>query len=300
VEPLRRAERAAWYAHLEREHANLWAALGWALESGDATTGFRLVWALRRFWGAGYLHEGGAWVERVLACDAAHGATAPRLLRARALWVAGAVAEEQHDPARAAGFFEQSLAVYRELGDEEGVARAGGHLGIALGYLGDYDSAAMLLEESLTIMRAPQNVHDTAMALMHLGHVVWKQGDERRAAALLEESIALLRQIGEMLALTRALIMQAELVQARGDAPRAAVLLEESVRLCRELGDNQGHAEALHHLGRVAYAQGDHDQALARCADALALARAVEDGQISTMIERTIDAVMRRQDVGSL
>ena len=94
--------------------------------------------------------------------------------------------------------------------------------------------------------------------------------------------------------------MQAELVQARGDAPRAAVLLEESVHLCRELGDNQGHAEALHQLGHVAYAQGDYDQALARCADALALARAVEDGQISTMIERTIDAVMRRQDVGSL
>src|ERR687886_529739 len=81
-------EQAAWYAHLEREHANLRAALGWALESGDTTTGFRLVWALRRFWGArGYLHEGGAWAERVLACDAAYGAAAPRLLRARALWV---------------------------------------------------------------------------------------------------------------------------------------------------------------------------------------------------------------------
>ena len=129
---------------------------------------------------------------------------------------------------------------------------------------------------------------------------MWKQGDERRAAALLEESIALLRQIGEMLALTRALIMQAELVQARGGAPRAALLLEESVRLCRELGDNQGHAEALHQLGHVAYAQGDYDQALARCADALALARAAEDAHTSTMIERTIDAVMRARDADSL
>jgi predicted ATPase len=98
---LRGPEQAAWYAHVEREHANLRAALGWALESSDTTTGFRLVWALRRFWGArGHLREGGAWAEHILACDAADGATAPRLLRARALWVAGAIAEEQHDPAR--------------------------------------------------------------------------------------------------------------------------------------------------------------------------------------------------------
>src|SRR5919199_625144 len=71
-------EQAAWYAHLEREHANLRAALGWALESGDTTTGFRLVWALRRFWGArGYLHEGGAWARArpgLRCCARCHGA----------------------------------------------------------------------------------------------------------------------------------------------------------------------------------------------------------------------------------
>jgi tetratricopeptide (TPR) repeat protein len=184
--------------------------------------------------------------------------------------------------------------VYRVLGDEEGVARAGGHLGIALGHLGDYESAATLLEESLTIMRARQNVHDTAMALLHLGHVVRKQGDERRAAALLEESIALLRQIGESLALARALIRRAELAQAHVDARQAAALLEESVRLCQELGDKQGQAEALHQLAHVAHTQGEDERALARCAEALGLARAVGDTYTGALIEQTMSEVVCR------
>ena len=63
-------DAGAWLDRLEREHDNLRAALGWALERGEAETGLQLVAAVFRFWMVrGHLREGRAWVERLLALE---------------------------------------------------------------------------------------------------------------------------------------------------------------------------------------------------------------------------------------
>ncbi len=75
---LARAEEAApklndayqqlWLNWLEGEHDNLRAALAWSLESGRIEAGLRIAIALVRFWEIrGYVQEGLAWFERLLA-----------------------------------------------------------------------------------------------------------------------------------------------------------------------------------------------------------------------------------------
>src|SRR5581483_3167365 len=108
-----------------REHDNLRAALRWAMESGAVETGLRLAAALWRFWYAGgHLSEGRAWLEGLLDRAMRDAGAVAGLVGARALVGAGVLATMQGDYERAARHCEHSLALYREAGDQAGVAVA--------------------------------------------------------------------------------------------------------------------------------------------------------------------------------
>jgi predicted ATPase/DNA-binding SARP family transcriptional activator len=163
------AEQEAWFRRLEAEHNNLRAALRWCLDRGEPEFGLRLAGTLgREFWRVrGRLREGLGWLDaalekgkdasparaRALACA---GWMAwqwldfdlSRSLSEEALALARGFGEEQataaivlHNlgmveiysrmrPAEAWGFLEQSLALWRELGDNVGAGRVLQRMGL--------------------------------------------------------------------------------------------------------------------------------------------------------------------------
>jgi predicted ATPase len=103
-----------WLERLERAHDNLRAAVRWALASEQTALALRLGTALERFWVIrGHRSEGLACLERTLASSAA-GATA---LRAKALLAAARLAFVQGHYTRGEILAQESLALFRELGD---------------------------------------------------------------------------------------------------------------------------------------------------------------------------------------
>ena len=114
----------AWLERLEREHDNLRAALAWLAECGPAEDGLRLAAALGArvsLWVTrGYLAEGRQRLARLLARP---GDPLSRA-RARALLAAGTLAWAQGDYAAEQGAAEETLAIYRALGDLPGIATA--------------------------------------------------------------------------------------------------------------------------------------------------------------------------------
>src|SRR5262249_45836576 len=105
----------AWLERLEREHANLRAALGWALADGSrAELGLRLAAALGRCWMLrSHFGEGRRWLERALA--AGDGAASPA--RLEALSRAVSLADFHGDDEELEALAEATLALSRELGD---------------------------------------------------------------------------------------------------------------------------------------------------------------------------------------
>ena len=76
-------DAAAWCDQLEREHANLRAALRWSVQEGDIAAGLELVGHLRDFWFMrGFFTEGIAQASMVLG---APGGAKSTVARARAL-----------------------------------------------------------------------------------------------------------------------------------------------------------------------------------------------------------------------
>jgi hypothetical protein len=95
--------QAEWLDRCDQEHANLRAALRWAIAAGETDRAQEAAGAIWRFWQQrGHLTEGRRWLEEVLAMPSGQGRTPAR---AKALTGAGGIAWWQEDIAAAGGFY---------------------------------------------------------------------------------------------------------------------------------------------------------------------------------------------------
>jgi predicted ATPase/class 3 adenylate cyclase len=183
--------QAEWLDRLKDDHDNLRAALSWFVRNGLAEHGLRLTGALRRFWRSrGYLAEDREWTSALLAMPEARARTAAR---AKALHAVGGFANQQGDYAEARARFEESLDIYREIGDIHGVGWGLVHLGILTRYEGNHLAARALLEECVEIVKSAGDTEVLAAAQGNLGLVARDLGDADLAQGHLDQSLALWR-----------------------------------------------------------------------------------------------------------
>jgi predicted ATPase/class 3 adenylate cyclase len=287
-------DQVTWLGLLEVEHDNARAALGWSLRvAGAAGKGLQLATALWRFWELrGQWSEGQRWLTEALALAGA--GDTPASLRAHALEAIGALAWHQADNARAGALLEESVALFRGLGDTAGIARSQLFLGIVAAYQGDSTRATALLEESLSFFRELGDTWGMARSLNNLGIVANSRRDQR-APALFEECLALSRESGDTRSIQMALHNLGYLAHRQGDHQRAGRLLQESLSLSRELGDKRGIARSLHNLGIVELERGDYARALALSQECLALFRELGDKRGILISLLTLKVMSARQ-----
>ncbi len=279
-------DAAAWLDRLEREHDNLRAALNWARERGAVETGLRLVSAAGRFWATrGYLGEGRAWVESMLALesvasddqqeqdtgkargagsedsDLAGAAQAVELGRARAFRAGGSLAMWQGDYPVAARWLEQAVSHARIAGDRRTAAAALRNLGSIAEEQGELERASKLEAESLALALEIGDHSGVASALNNLGIIAWRQGDLVRAGDRFTEALALARTMGDQQDISTYLGNVGVVMRQRGELAQAEALLREALALHRELGDPLGCAQGLENLAATAAVAGQSERA---------------------------------------
>jgi predicted ATPase/DNA-binding CsgD family transcriptional regulator len=268
------SQQVAWLERLEREHDNLRAAKRWTLERWEIwhhmEMGLRLGGALWRFWRMRcHFSEGQDFLQRALA--GSEGAN--RSLRAKALNVAGDLALGQHDTDQAEVLCRESLALYRELGDKQGIAASLSLLGWVAQRRFHREVAYALQAEGLTLSKELGDKRGIAEALRGLSSLAFSQGAYERAYALKEESLALFRELGDTWNIAYLLAQVANVASYQGNYAKAYPLAEESVALFRELGDKRGIADGLKNLGGVLLNQGKYARAGSFLEEGLALYR---------------------------
>ena len=258
------ADQTGWLDRLEADHADLRAALAWAIERSparpDAHLALRLTGALWPFWEVrGYLGEGRGWLDRALA----KAASAPAAVRAKALSGAGRLAERQGDAAAARRCHEAALAAWREAGDPARQAKTLSSLGNVSVDLGELDRAEALHAEALAHYETAGSPTDRAAALVNLGGVAYYRGDYGRAETVWQEAAAAFRATGE--ARNEAIVLNnlGALAVQRGDAAAAIALHEASLAVRRRVGDKNGIAASLANLGGAYQLAGDRERAAA-------------------------------------
>ncbi len=247
-------QQAGWLARLEQEHGNLRAAMNWLLERGEAERALRLGTALWWFWYTHeHRHEG--WNELSRALERSEGVAMP--LRARALWAAGSLAGSLGHVERGAVLCQESLALFREIGDTQGMGDATFHLAHVAFARWDLAAARSLFEESLVLLRETGDKTLTAWALNALALVVLYQGEYARVHPLAEQGVEMFREVGDTTGVAMALMTLARVVFWQGDFVRAQTLAEKGLALARETGITSAEALALALQGEIALAQSE-------------------------------------------
>ncbi len=242
------------FARLEQEHDNLRAAMSWLLERRETEMALRLCTALWWFWLlSDYVYEGWSFLERALEGSEEVAAS----LRAKALWSAGNLASSLGHFERGEVLCQESLALFRAIGDTKGMGTAVFQLAWIAEWKCDFAAARSRYEESLVLAREVGDKSLVAWALSFLAGIAVQQGEYARARPFLEEGLALFRASGEKTGEAISILCLAKMLFAQGDLARAHAVAEESLALKREIGTRSAEAEVLPVLAEITFYQGD-------------------------------------------
>ena len=293
---LKGADQVEWLGRLEREQGNLRAALSWLLERGDTEATANLGYSLYVFWWIrGYHTEGRRWTEAVLA----RGSVLAPAVRAKPLFVCGAMAMAQGDHSVAETHYTESYALYKAAGDAYGGAHPGLGLGLLAMSRADAQQAKQHLRESAKAASEAGDYFWGALSLSALGMVSLGQGDFDEAQTSLAEGLDLAKRAGDRFSRYIALYNRSVLAQAQGDYDHAAALFEEGLMFSLEVGDHANIAYCLEGLAAVAVARDEAD----RAARLLSAAQRLREGLAAAVYtyrpdlslrERTMDAARVR------
>ncbi len=260
------ADRATWLARCDVEHRNFRAALDWLFQSSGLDWSFRLCLALFRFWDMReHLTESRARLEGVLQLAGAGFSKE----RAKISHFVGSVATAQGDFLVATRFLEQSLSLYRDIGDEGGIAVSLNALAITARDCGDYLGAENKFEESLEYWRRAGDRRASARCLHNLANVAKIRGNYACAGAALQEAIQIFEELGDRNGVAWSLNQQGDVAHEQGDVAEAGKVYQRALSAFREAGDGWGCARSLADLGSIACEQGDHSAAHTRFRESL-------------------------------
>ncbi len=264
-------QQAALLEHLEQEHDNLRAAMQWSTSHGAEgnAIALRLGGALYSFWFVrAYFSEGRDFLERALSRSSEAAAS----VRAKVLYATSQLNDDLGSLDRAEALCEESLELYRELGDTRGIANCLHLLADIVWGRGNLASSRVLGEESLMLFRELDDSRSVAYLLYHLGSLAVEQGEYARGHDLLTESVTINRKLGDTRIIAVSLFRLARLFWVSGgDLAQAHLWLDEGLALSREVGDKESIANCLSLSGILALSKGDTDGATSQLEQALAL-----------------------------
>jgi predicted ATPase/serine/threonine protein kinase len=262
------AERDTWLARCDLEHDNFRAAIDYLIESGNAEWGLRLGSALLWFWEPReHLTEGRRSLEALLEIP---GGSALSKYRARALYAAGILADEQLDHPRQVELMNLSLELHVQLADKQGIALVESALAIGLNKAGRHAEARSHAERGLLLWKELGSA-SFVFGLSNLANIANRQGDYATARAAYEATLEAFRSAGDTRGMAVALNGLGDVAVAQGDLRDARQLYDDSLARFRQIEDLWGMAGVLRDLGDLTLRAADYSGAARFYKEALAV-----------------------------
>jgi predicted ATPase/class 3 adenylate cyclase len=254
AEPRLTLRDQAWVGRIEQEHDNVRAALRWSADSGEVEPGLRIAGAVWRFWWLrGHLAEARRWTEELLALPPSSARTAAR---AKALLAAGSLAYWSRDLEAVRAPYEESLAIYREIGDAGGEAEGLYNLAFTRILSGDLEGARHLFQESTELYRRLDDPLHVAHGITGLAMAAFSAGDLEETRALSTEAQATFQEVGDLWGITVTLGLLGTSALRAGDYEEARRLGLECLDANEELGHALGMGVAIQALAILAARSG--------------------------------------------
>ena len=262
---LRARDQIIWLDRLEEELDNLRLALEWSLAK-RCLDGLSLGAALMWFWHIrGYGSEGIDRLQLLLEAENKAQGNQPRipacgLQRAHALNALSFLLSHQYKLDRAKAAAEESLVIFKELGqtDQRGMAAAWLYLGLNTS---DSSQSLSLCRESLTIFRKLNDQFNISECLQDIGVYQQSHGEFSEARKSFEESLALRRELGDQDGMGTILRFIGVIAISQGDNDQAWDMYDQALACFRAVNNVQMITLAIFNLAWASWFKGDYDQA---------------------------------------
>jgi predicted ATPase/transcriptional regulator with XRE-family HTH domain len=140
---------------------------------------------------------------------------------------------------RSASYFEESLALSRQLGDQWAIVVALGNLGDVFARRGHLEQATAAFAEALALARLAGDPGVTHLCLLNLGWVMRLRGEPAQAEALQREGLQLAADLDDPRRCAEALELLAATAGVEGHGARAARLLGAAMAARETIGAPQ-------------------------------------------------------------
>jgi len=172
---------------------------------------------------------------------------------------------------------QQSLEIIRELGERSIEAILLNNISGVYDAWGRYDEALPLLEQSLTIDREIGDRSGEATTLNNLSLIYQSRGRYEEALTLLQQSLTIQRDLGDRSSEATILNNISSIYQGWGRNEEALTLLQQSLYIRLEIGDRKGEANSLNNISQIYQGWGRYDEALTLLQQCLAIQREIGD-----------------------
>lgn len=274
-------DQVLWLDRLELEYDNFLAALDWSmseapsrqLKSSRHERGLQLAAALWWFWRSrGSPREGR---ERLTTLLGQTPSPRKRLVRAKALFGAGALAFAQGDFAAAHAFYDESLVLCRQSGGEHEMIMTLNGQGALAQSQSDFAAAQSCYDEALALSRKIGFPWGIASSLLNLGYLRLYTGDYAAGSSLFEQSLAISRQLGDEDSISWLLMNLGLISYYQADYARARVLYEESLAFWHASRNKARLAILFNNLAFVELHERNYDKARTLFVDSLNILREI-------------------------
>jgi predicted ATPase len=222
------------------ELPNIRSAIEWAAEV-DLELALRLACTIENFWVTNSPAEGARLFGRLMS--SADGL--PDEVRARGLRCLGSSSTILGDFERGRASYEESLALFRRIGDERGTSHLLMRLAFEALREGDVSTGRRIAEETLELSRRHGFTTDEAQALSALAHLAYKEGRHEEAFELLRRSAELCANTGFRWWEKNVLMTIAEHMLELGRSDEAFMPARRGLEIAHAIGDRQGLVEGL-------------------------------------------------------
>jgi predicted ATPase/class 3 adenylate cyclase len=236
------------------ESSDLRHALDWSA-ANDVELAARLAVSLETFWNAHANEEGG----RRLSSIVARAESLEPGVRARVLRVAGNTTFN-FDREKTRAYWDESLALCRELGDDRGSALVLHRLALFPLEQGDLDETARMIDESQRLAGSSSPLID-AVNLWMYAQLASESGRVDEAVELSQRSAERATEIGWTWWVSGQRVYLSRLALLRGDTDQAEREGRAALQIARAHGNRPRATGALSVLAQAALAHGEVDRA---------------------------------------
>lgn len=187
----------------------------------------------------------------------------------------GWVLSRRGEYVQAVDYLQEALALAKQVGDHELIARSCLVLSGVMDELGDYAQTESYLLEGLAVARQSGNRKHISALLTGLGRLAIVQGQYSQAEVYSQEALVLANQIGYREASMVLLSNLGYIAGEQGNYSDAERYSQEALVLARQSGNREKISSLLSNLGTFAGAQGNKSRAQAYMEEALLLARQI-------------------------